>query len=763
LSDSPEANPNPTPHLHIGAAWHPEHWPEDQWPLDIARMKEIGINCVRLFESAWHRFEPREWEFDFDWATRILDQLRDASISVIIATPTAAPPAWMCAKYPEILRVTPDGRRVTHGHPRPYSVVSSRYREFCARVIDQMVHAFRNHDAVIGWQVDDRIGGMDFGNEARRAFHNWLHERFGQVESLNTTWGAELDSQAYEYFEQVPIPTTSQCHPSLIIAFKRFINDQWSSFIQVQCEVIRAGFEKPISTNMTSNLEMNYFRQNHLLDRVGMDLQQADLPTSLTHLDRMRGEKPGTPYWNLGASCDSRSAAAQAWLSILSGGELVLLNEWRQPWSGPDMNQPAIVTPTGRWSASKGAIATLADQLKEQAEYLHLHPPVEARIGVIMSNESAWAFTANPPELGFDYETIWRTEFYHPIAQSHFWRDVIDQTADFCPYNVLVMPLVPIVFRPTKERLKEWVTEGGCLLLGPLTGHRTEEFTAWTDQEFGGLEDLIGATCSASFSADSTDAITIIWGTDAPPKPQTAAELSSEATDKTQSSPRVQHLIELGRSRGYLTYEELNDKLPDEAVSADSLDALLATLEHLGIKLVDAANTPPAADLPPMLASPGIPQPNSDASTPNPSSLPSSAPKGQCHAFSPTTAHVLARYQTGSLRQDAAILINKVGQGTVITLGARVDRESYLDLIHTLCELAKIEPLATGSPHVAIVPRMNPDTTIAAYGLVNLTSDPQTITLPNAGTDRLTSRSVGPEITIEPQGVMVVELTPNQT
>ena len=57
-----ESIPSPSTPLHIGAAWHPELWPEDQWPLDVARMKEVGINRVRLFEFAWHRFEPREWE-----------------------------------------------------------------------------------------------------------------------------------------------------------------------------------------------------------------------------------------------------------------------------------------------------------------------------------------------------------------------------------------------------------------------------------------------------------------------------------------------------------------------------------------------------------------------------------------------------------------------------------------------------------------------------------------------------------------------------
>src|SRR3954453_13217439 len=50
---------------------------------------------------------------------------------------------------------------------------------------------------------------------------------------------------------------------------------------------------------------------------------------------------------------------------------------------------------------------------------------------------------------------------------------------------------------------------------------------------------------------------------------------------------RVAALIGLGKSRGYLTYEELNEKLPDEVVSPDKLDTLLMMIDEMGIKLID--------------------------------------------------------------------------------------------------------------------------------------------------------------------------------
>src|SRR5881394_2742721 len=53
---------------------------------------------------------------------------------------------------------------------------------------------------------------------------------------------------------------------------------------------------------------------------------------------------------------------------------------------------------------------------------------------------------------------------------------------------------------------------------------------------------------------------------------------------------RVNALLWMGTSRGYLTYEELNNRLPDEVVSPDKLDSLLMMIDEMGIKLIDEAD-----------------------------------------------------------------------------------------------------------------------------------------------------------------------------
>ncbi|MEN6505303.1 MAG: RNA polymerase sigma factor RpoD [Planctomycetaceae bacterium] len=49
----------------------------------------------------------------------------------------------------------------------------------------------------------------------------------------------------------------------------------------------------------------------------------------------------------------------------------------------------------------------------------------------------------------------------------------------------------------------------------------------------------------------------------------------------------IKKLLDDGKRRGYITYEEMNDGLPEGAVSPDRLDALLMTLDEMGIELID--------------------------------------------------------------------------------------------------------------------------------------------------------------------------------
>ncbi len=52
---------------------------------------------------------------------------------------------------------------------------------------------------------------------------------------------------------------------------------------------------------------------------------------------------------------------------------------------------------------------------------------------------------------------------------------------------------------------------------------------------------------------------------------------------------RLKNLIKLGKERGFLTYSEINDHLPDDLVDAEQIESIITTFSDMGIQVYDAA------------------------------------------------------------------------------------------------------------------------------------------------------------------------------
>jgi RNA polymerase primary sigma factor len=74
----------------------------------------------------------------------------------------------------------------------------------------------------------------------------------------------------------------------------------------------------------------------------------------------------------------------------------------------------------------------------------------------------------------------------------------------------------------------------------------------------------------------------------------TGADAKTAQINETEQ--KIKKLIEKGQKKGFLTYEEVNKGLPDEAVSPTRLDRLLSTLDEMGIGLLDKEDVP-ASDM----------------------------------------------------------------------------------------------------------------------------------------------------------------------
>ena len=94
------------------------------------------------------------------------------------------------------------------------------------------------------------------------------------------------------------------------------------------------------------------------------------------------------------------------------------------------------------------------------------------------------------------------------------------------------------------------------------------------------------------------------------PEKPIISEAIENASDTLDAS--VKKLITNGKQRGYITYEEMNDDLPDAAVSPDKLDSLLMTFDELGIELLDEEEAESRTD---KFSADAEPKPKGKAST----------------------------------------------------------------------------------------------------------------------------------------------------
>src|SRR5882672_1689508 len=65
------------------------------------------------------------------------------------------------------------------------------------------------------------------------------------------------------------------------------------------------------------------------------------------------------------------------------------------------------------------------------------------------------------------------------------------------------------------------------------------------------------------------------------------AELKPEDAEARRT--RLKNLIKLGKERGFLTYAEINDHLPDDMVDAEQIEAIISTFNDMGIQVYDEA------------------------------------------------------------------------------------------------------------------------------------------------------------------------------
>src|SRR5438067_5666359 len=133
------------PHILYGADYNPEQWPEAVWLDDMRLMKLANVNMASINIFSWAMLEPSAGVYHFEQLDRIMDMLAEHGIAADLATGTASPPTWMSRLYPEMLPVTWDGKRMSHGSRQHYCPNSKDFRRKAAELVERLAERYQAH------------------------------------------------------------------------------------------------------------------------------------------------------------------------------------------------------------------------------------------------------------------------------------------------------------------------------------------------------------------------------------------------------------------------------------------------------------------------------------------------------------------------------------------------------------------------------------------------------------------------------------------
>ena len=498
--------------MRLGVDYYPEHWPESRWPIDARLMAEAGISVVRLAEFAWSRMEPKENKFDFKWLDKAIGILAKEGIQVVLGTPTASPPAWLMAKYPDTYS------RDEYGHIHGFGTRQHRchtpenYRKRSRAITTAMAKHYGKNQHVIGWQTDNEFFREDCTcDECAKKWHKWLKKKYKTLDKLNAAWGTVFWSQEYSDWSQIQVlahPRAGNRYhsPSFQLDWRRFQSENAVSFQHEQVEILRKYAPKQFVTHNFMGFfdGLNYYDLAKDLDFVAWDNYPGEGPAGAAH-DVMRGileknfwimeERSGHIGWDKFSPAPRPGEIRMwTWEAVAHGADVVSYFRWRsclygteQFWQGI-LNHDAV--PRRRYH----------EIAKTGAEFKKLSPVIDGtavknEVAVLNDYENIWALDIQPQTEGFSFRKV-LLAYTKALARLGVGADVIGPDADFKRYKLIVFPPLYVLTDEMAKKISQYVQAGGTIVLNCRTGVKNEINVCRTEPLPGPLARVAGLEIS---------------------------------------------------------------------------------------------------------------------------------------------------------------------------------------------------------------------------------------------------------------------------
>ena len=504
------------PHMLHGGDYNPEQWPEEVWAQDMRLLKLAHCNAMSVGIFSWVRLEPAEGQFDFGWLDRIMDMLAENGARAVLATPSGARPAWLAAKYPEVLRVRPDRGRNLYGRRHNHCLTSPVYREKTGLINRKLAERYKDHPALLVWHISNEYSGDCHCDLCRAAFRSWLQRKYPSLDALNQAWWTAFWSHTYTAWEQIdpPSPIGETSVHGLNLDWKRWVTDQTVDFMLNEIAPLRELTPNvPVTTNLMGTFPgLNYWRLAPHLDVVSWDSyplwhrgDDVALASEIAFVhDLNRSLKGGRPFmlmesvpsatnWQPSAKLKRPGMHALSSLqAVAHGSDTVQYFQWRKSRGSSEKFHGAVVDHVGHEHTRVfGDVADVGAKLERLDAVVGA--TVRPDVALVYDWENMWAMNdAQGPRRGDKGYLDDCKQHYLP-----FWRrgipvDIIDADQDLSRYNLVVAPMLYMVRPGVAERIEAVVKAGGTFVATYWSGIVDENDRVTGDGFPGPLRGVLG-------------------------------------------------------------------------------------------------------------------------------------------------------------------------------------------------------------------------------------------------------------------------------
>lgn len=499
--------------VYYGGDWNPDQWPEEVWHEDIRLFKKAGINVVTVPVFSWAKLQPAEDHYDFEWLDKILDLLAENGIYACIATSTAAQPAWMSVKYPEILPVDVYGRKRTHGKRVNFCPNSKVYRKFAAELARKLAERYKDHPALLWWRVANEYGTYCYCENCAEEFRKWTQERYKTIEEVNKRWNLSFWGHTIYNWDEIMVPSElnddNKWYQPVALDYLRFMTDSNIACFLNEYNVIKEVTPDLIVTTNISGFikKLDQFKFGKYVDIISWDNypqpQHAMSTVALKH-DLMRGLREGESYILAEQTPSNQNWQAYnilkrpgvmrllSYQALAHGADTVMFFQMRQSKAGVEKLHGAVISHVGHENTRVfREVAQLGAELKNLGDSI-LDARTEARTAIIFDWDNWWAVElSSGPSRDLKYfEQV--EKYYSALYNLNIPVDIVKPDSDLSKYDLVIAPLLYMTKPGTAENIGRFVEKGGTFVTSFFSGIVDENDHVILGGYPGELKEILG-------------------------------------------------------------------------------------------------------------------------------------------------------------------------------------------------------------------------------------------------------------------------------